>query len=242
KLNDDRPLSWWAVRRVSEYSGRVNLWLAGSFGCLFAIYTVAGDHWPSWLGRQVFVIFEQKMGGVPGLATALVVLSAVPAAFQYGLWDSNTQDRCRRLELLLMTELGPDDYWSAAAAAAWKRGWGYFFVALILWLAAALAGKIDWPQALAGVAAGVVLWGLYFALGFWAFSRGIQANKLGLLLTVGLPLAAYCLVKLGWPGLSGLLPPGSVYYAATVAPPWTWSIGASAGAIFMLVMARWAMR
>ena len=82
------------------------------------------------------------MGGVPGLATALVVLAAVPAAFQYGLWDSNTQDRCRRLELLLMTELGARDYWSAAAAAAWKRGRGYFFVALVLWLAGAIAGKI----------------------------------------------------------------------------------------------------
>ena len=26
-----RPLSWWAVRRVMEYSGRVNVWLAGGF-------------------------------------------------------------------------------------------------------------------------------------------------------------------------------------------------------------------
>jgi hypothetical protein len=103
----DWPLSWWAVRRVTEYSGRVNLWLAGSFGLLFAFYIVAdcplvqeiagGSLWPNWLGRKVFEIFEEKMGGVPGLATALVVLAAVPAAFQYGLWDSNTQDRCRRL-------------------------------------------------------------------------------------------------------------------------------------------------
>ena len=36
----DRPLSWWAVRRVMEYSGRVNLWLAGGFGILYAAYTI----------------------------------------------------------------------------------------------------------------------------------------------------------------------------------------------------------
>src|SRR5262249_26926283 len=28
----DHPLSWWAIKRVSEYSGRINLWLAGGFG------------------------------------------------------------------------------------------------------------------------------------------------------------------------------------------------------------------
>ena len=53
---------------------------------------------------------------------------------------------------------------------------------------------------------------------------------------------AYGLAKLGWPGLSGLLPPGSVYYAATTAAPWTWSLGAASGAVLMLATARWAMR
>jgi hypothetical protein len=241
KLVGDRPLSWWAVRRVTEYSGRVNLWLAGSFGCLFAIYTVAGDYWPSWMGRQVFVIFEQKMGGVPGLATALVVLAAVPAAFQYGLWDSNTQDRCRRLELLLMTDLGPKDYWSAAAAAAWRRGRGYFFVALILWLAGALAGKIDLGQALTALAAGVILWGLYFALGFRAFSRGIQANRLGLLLTVGLPLLTFVLYKSKWLFLAELIPPGSVYGPVAGSPPIYWLAGPLIGGAVMLMLTRFAL-
>jgi hypothetical protein len=237
----DQPLSWWAVRRVTQYSGRVNLWLAGGFGLIYSLYTIMGPLWPNWLGRSVFQVFDQA-GGVPLWATALTVLAAVPAAYQYGLWDSSAQDRCRRLELLLLTSLGGVDYWRAAVLAAWRRGRGYLAIAVLLWAAAAISGSISPLRALAGVAAGVVLWGLYFALGFWAFSRGIQANKLGLLLTVGLPLAAYCLVKLGWPGLSGLLPPGSVYYAATVAPPWTWIIGAATGAIIMLVTARWAMR
>ena len=39
----ERPLAWWAVKRVSEYSGRVNLWLAGGFALLYAAYTVAGE-------------------------------------------------------------------------------------------------------------------------------------------------------------------------------------------------------
>src|SRR5205823_11813814 len=116
----ERPLSWWAVRRVTEYSGRINLWLAAGFGVVYALFTVAGPHWPAWLGRKAFEVFDD-MGGIPGLSTALVVLSAVPAAFQYGLWDSNAQNRCRRLELLLLTHLDGSDYWHAAPAAAWWR-------------------------------------------------------------------------------------------------------------------------
>src|SRR5262249_14731491 len=143
-----------------------------------------------WMGRSVFDFFD-RAGGIPGLAAALVVLAAVPAAFQYGLWDSNAHERCRRLELLLLTRLDARDYWKAAGAAAWRRGGGYFAVAVLLWLAGAVAGKIGPAQAGAALAAGVVLWGLYFTLGFRAFSRGLQANGLGLLLTVGLPLAAY---------------------------------------------------
>jgi hypothetical protein len=87
-----RPLSWWAVKRVSEYSGRINLWLAGGFGLMYAAYLVAGDSWPSWVGRKVFEMCD-GVGGVAGLTTGLVVLAAVPAAFQYGLWDSNANDR-----------------------------------------------------------------------------------------------------------------------------------------------------
>ncbi len=210
----NKPLSWWAVKRVSEYSGRINLWLAGGFGALYALYLVAGDAWPSWVGRRVFELCDGA-GGVAGLGAGLVVLAAVPAAFQYGLWDSNVQDRCRRLELLLLTSLGPRDYWDAAASAAWHRGRGYFAVAFLLWAAAAVAGRLTAAQAVTSAAAGVLLWGLYFALGFRAFARGARANGLGLLLTVGLPLAAYALARAGVPALGDLLPPGSVYRAAS---------------------------
>jgi hypothetical protein len=236
----ERPLRWWAVKRVTEYSGKVNLYLAGGFALLYGVYLLAGDFWPPWLGRQVFHIVDGA-GGVAALASALIVLAAVPAAFQYGLWDSNAQDRCRRLELLLMTDLGARDYWEAAAAAAWRRGRGYFAVALWLCVAAVGAGRLHVAQGLTLAAAGVVLWGLYFALGFRAFTRGNQANGLGLLLTVGLPLLAFGLFRLGWPVLAALVPPGSVVQPTTAQPTWTWLPGPLLGGLLMLTLARRAL-
>jgi hypothetical protein len=233
----DRPLTWWAVRRVLEYSGRVNLWLAGGFGLLYAVYTLAGPHWPPWLGRRVFEIFDQ-VGGIAALATALVVLAAVPAAFQYGLWDSHVQDRCRRLELLLLTRLEERDYWEAAAAAAWRRGRGYFAVAVLLWTAGVLAGRLGIWQGVAALAAGVVLWGVYFALGFRAFARGLQANGLGLLLTVGLPMLAGGLYGLGQPVLAALLPPGNVYTSSAGPLSPGWLLGPVLGGVTALAVAR----
>jgi hypothetical protein len=232
----ERPLRWWAVKRVSEYSGRINLWLAGGFGLLYALYMVAGDRWPPWLGRRVFEMCD-GVGGAAGLATALVLLAAVPAAFQYGLWDSNDQDRCRRLELLLLSELGPPDYWDAAAAAAWRRGRGYFAVALLVWSASLIAGRVPATQVALAAAAGVLLSALYFALGFRAFARGRQANGLGMLLTVGLPLLAFGLARLGWPLAAGWLPPGMVYGAGP-AGSWAWLVGPVAVATTTLAVAR----
>lgn len=219
----ERPLTWWAVKRVSEYSGRINLWLAGGFGLLYALYAVAGPHWPAWMGKSIFDLCDRYLG-VAGLATALVVLAAVPAAFQYGLWDASVQDRCRRLELLLLTQLQADDYWHAAASAAWNRGRGYFAIAVVLWLAAALAGQIEWGRALIGIASGLLLWSLYFAVGFRSFARGAHANGLGMFLAVGLPLATIGLFRLGLPLPAALLPPGAVY-GATVLPGVAWIVG-----------------
>jgi hypothetical protein len=237
---DDRPLAWWAVRRVSQYSGRINLWLAGGFGVLYALYTVAGPHWPDWLGKGVFVLCDRS-GGIPAVATGLVLLASVPAAFQYGLWDSSAQDRCRRLELLLLTRLRAEDYWDAAAAAAWRRGWGYFAVAAILWGAALVAGKVSPTQAAAALAAGVLLWCLYFALGFRAFSRGMQANGLGLVLTLLLPLLTGLAERCQLVGLTPVLPPGSVYAAAVRMPGPLWCAGPVVMAALALVVGRIAL-
>jgi hypothetical protein len=236
----DRPLAWWAVRRVSRYSGRINLWLAGAFGALYAAYVVAGEHWPAWMGRAVFQMCDAA-GGVAGLTTGLVVLAAVPAAFQYGLWDASAPDRCRRLELLLLTQLEPADYWQAAAAAAWRRGRGYLAVALVLWVAAVAGGRAGPAEALAGAATAVLLWACYFALGFRAFARGTQANGLGLLLSVGLPLAAWALTRGGWPALAALLPPGMVH-AAQGLSTWRGLVGPALAAGLTLVLARRALR
>jgi hypothetical protein len=172
------------------------------------------------------------------VAAGLVVLGAVPAAYQYGLWDSNAQDRCKRLELLLLTRLGAADYWEAAAAAAWRRGRGYLLVALLLWAAALCAGRLDAAQFLAALSAGVVLWGLYFALGFRAFASGVQANALGLLLTVGLPVLALVLYRGGVPALAALVPPGSVYQPGASLAAATWLPGPALGAALTLALAR----
>jgi hypothetical protein len=237
----NRPLAWWAVRRVLEYSGRVNIWLAGGFGLIYAAYTVAGDHWPPYLGRLIFRIVESA-GGLPMVATGLTLLAAVPAAFQYGLWDSSTQDRCRRLELLLMTHLGGHDYYDAAAAAAWRRGRAYFFIACLLWLAAVIAGQASIGAALAAVVAAVLLWGCYFAFGFRAFARGAQANGLGTFLTLGLPFAAFLLARAGLPSVAALTPPGAVYWSLADGSPLNWICGALFMGIVALVLGKQAMR
>jgi hypothetical protein len=220
-----------------EYSGRSNLYLAGGFGVLYAAYVVAGDRWPSWMGQLVFQLVDGA-GGIPAVATGLAILAAVPAAFQYGLWDASAQDRLRRLELLLLTDLKGRDYMDAAMSAAWRRGRGYFAVATILWLAAACGGRATWPQVLASAAAGVLLWGMSFALGFRAFARGRQANGQGSLLTLGLPLLAFGLARAGWPALSALTPPGSVFFALAGTPSWGWL----PGPLMMGTVALWVMR
>jgi hypothetical protein len=234
------PLTWWAVKRVSRYSGRINVYLAGGFGLLYAAYSLAGEHWPIWLGHAVFEIFD-RVGGLPMLATALMLLATVPAAFQYGLWDSNAQDRSRRLELLLMTDLDGHSYWQAATAAAWHRSRAYFLFAVILWLAAAGSGRITWTQAFAGISAGVILWGFYFTLGFRAFTRGTQATQLGLVLTMLLPLATCLLAYSDWSRLAILLPPGSVYFGSTESPNFWWMIGPLTMGVMTLLTARSAL-
>jgi hypothetical protein len=215
----DRPLSWWAVKRVGRYAGRINLYLAAGFTLAYSAYLLAGPHWPVWMGRQVFRIFED-MGGIALLTTALVMLAAVPAAFQYGVWDHDSHDRSRRLELLLLTELDARSYWEAAFAAAWNRGRGYFALAGVLWLVGWITGQATFAQTLSAISAGVVLWGLYFAVGFWAFSRGIQANQLGVSMTLLVPLATFVMCRLGFVDLAALLPPGSLFFANRGGPGW----------------------
>lgn len=220
----DRPLSWWAVRRVMEYSGRVNVYLAGGFALVYAAYMVAGDAWPTWLGKLVFQLVEQ-WGGAAAISTGLCVLATVPAVFQYGLWDSTTQNRCKRLELLLLTELNGNDYWHASLSAAWKRGWAYFTIAAALWVAMAISGRTDWWGVLAAAVGSAAVWTFGFAFGFRSFSTGGQTNGLATLFTLGLPMALFGVVKFGLGEFAGLIPAGLTYAPLALGVNWSWWVG-----------------
>lgn len=235
----DRPLSWWAVRRVMEYSGRVNLWLAGGFSILYAAYIVAGDQWPAWMGRLVFQIFE-TWGGAPMIATALAVMAAVPAVFQFGLWDPTVQDRCRRLELLLLTELGGEDYWHASLSAAWRRGRGYLVASIILWLALGISGRNSWPEVIAVGVGGVMLWMLSFAVGFRSFATGAQGSGLASMMTLGFPLILFGLLRLGLDPLANLLPVGLCYMPVRPGAGLTlsWFVGVGLTAALTIALTR----
>jgi hypothetical protein len=108
-----------------------------------------------------------------------------------------------------------------------------------LWASLAVAGRVDPVQLLAALASGVVLWGLYFALGFRAFARGMQANSLGLVLTVGLPLITCVLFRSDLGFLAALVPPGSVYYPITSTADARWLPGPLVAGAFTLLLGRW---
>jgi hypothetical protein len=238
-----RPLAWWAARRVMEYSGRANIYVAGGFSSIYALYILFENQWPPYLGTSVFVIIEVAMGGLPGIATGLVLLAAVPAAFQYGLWDSSLQERARRMELLLLSELDAMDYLLAAWAAAWRRGRGYVFAVLFLWLAGVISGRLDAEMLVCTLTASGVLWLCYFTMGFWAFARGVQANTLGSLLTLGLPAVA-ATIALGMRHPEGMVvvPPGFVYAAMTRGFSWAWLAAVVSYGIAGLLLLRWTLR
>ena len=210
----DEPLSWWAVRRVGEYAGRVNLYLAGGTAVLYAAYLLLGEYWPSWLGQRIFWVFEQN-GGVAMMTTILVILAAVPAAYQYGLWDSSKTDRCRRLETLLTTDLGGVDFERASWSASWSRGRGYFYSALLLWFAAGVSGRMDWMQVLTAMGAGWLLLILYFVIGFRQLAVTGGGTTVGFVLCVLIPLAVWGLFRMGAEQVAWLLPPGLIYLAGS---------------------------
>jgi hypothetical protein len=223
-LIGNRPLSWWAVRRVMEYSGRVNVWLAGGFCVLYAAFLIAGNQWPPWMGRLVFLIFE-NWGGAPVVATAMCVLAAVPAVFQYGLWDSTVSNRCQRLELLLLSDLDGRDYWRASLAAAWRRGQDYLIIAALLWVALTVSGRVTWYEALAAALGGLALWAFSFAVGFRAFSTGNQAGGVATLLTFGLPLLLFALLRANLDTLAAFIPTAACYLPLKSGLTASWAAG-----------------
>lgn len=231
----DRPLSWWAVRRVMEYSGRVNLYLAGGFAAVYAAYIVAGDAWPAWMGRLVFQLFE-NWGGAPALASGLAVMATIPAVFQYGLWDSSAQDRVRRLELLLLSDLDAPDYWHASITASWKRGRGYLIAAALLWLALGVSGRVPWAGVCGAMAGAAVLWSFSFAVGFKLFASGSQTSALASLMVLGVPGLLVAAFQFGVPTLGALTPPGLTFLPLKTGPSaiWCGSMAAFGGSTIVL--------
>lgn len=237
----DRPLSWWAVRRVMEYSGRVNLWLAGGVAVLYAARILAGDRWPPQLGNLVFVIFEQ-WGGPAGMAAVLCVLATVPASFQYGLWDATASDRCKRLELLLLSDLDGRDFAHAAAAAAWRRGRGYLLSAVVLWLAMGLAEWSRWCDVVAVMLGSVLLWAFLFAVGFRSFAKGRQTNGLATIMTIGMPVLLVVAYRTGFESWAGFIPTGWTYVPLRSGLTPSWACGMAVGAIATAVLLHHGIR
>lgn len=233
----ERPLSWWAVRRVMEYSGRVNLWLAVGFAAVYSAFIVAGDAWPPWMGKLVFSLFD-GWGGPAMVATSLAVLAAVPAVYQFGLWDATVAARCQRLELLLLTELSSNDYAHASFSAAWKRGRGYLVGVILLALAMAIAGRVQWWDAVACLLGAAALWLLAFAVGFRGFASGNQTNGIASLVTLGLPLALVGLWRVGQIELASLLPTSAAFVPLKTGITPAWALGFLGTTLFALGLLR----
>jgi len=155
----------------------------------------------------------------------MCVLAAVPAAFQYGLWDSTILNRCKRLELLLLSELSGYDYWRASLAAAWRRGYDYLIFAGMLWVSLAVSGRVAWVDAVAAAFGGLLLWAFSFAVGFRAFSTGRQSSGLASLLTLGLPLLLVALVRAGWEPFAAFIPTAGCYLPLSTGVTESWAAG-----------------
>lgn len=208
----DRPLTWWAVRRVNQYPGQINLWLSLGTSLAYSLHLLLADSWPNWLDTKVFEIFE-RLGGISGFTVVLVLLTAVPAAYQYGLWDSSIPERCRRLEVFLLTKLSATDYLAASWWSSWNRGRGYLLTALLLWIAGWSAGRFTFVQASFALASSLALLLFYFAIGFRLFARNTESTSVGFLMTVVLPLMVWGMGSTKWAEFARFTPPGLVFYS-----------------------------
>jgi hypothetical protein len=209
----ERPLSWWTARRVSRIKGNINLYLAWATIGLYSSWLVLADRWPPWLATHLLWTIE-SFGGGALLAVAAVQLAVVPTAFLNGLWDSNEQQRARRLELLLVTPLAAQQYLAASVTAAWCRGRRYVLAALVLWAAALYSGRITATMTLSLCAVALVYFLLSFSVMFRFFARTDSDHDVtlrGLFWSVGLPLLTVALYQAGaWVALA-VSPLGAVY-------------------------------
>ena len=245
-----RPLAWWTARRVSRFKGRVNLYLMWATAGLYGARLLCGESWPGWLATAQLDLLE-RMGGAALLAAASVQLAVVGAAFLSGLWDSTASQRMRRLELLLVAPLEGRDFFVASAVAAWVRARGYFVGMLVVVLAAALAGHITWPAAAMAVALAAAYFFVSLAVAFRNFARLPDDRTVGLwglAWSVGWPLVALALFRVGLARTATLTPLGAVYLATLPADArgaltgWTpavfWTFATAAMVCWLMIAGR----
>lgn len=236
----ENPLAWWTHRRVSQFRGQINIYLGWGCVLLYSLWvaiSVSQGAVVQWMIMAVFYFFGgSAMIGAFGLQFGLV-----STAFLNGLWDSNTQQRVSRLELLLVSPLTAREFLGGSIAAAWTRGKHYFAMAVVAWgVPAALTvivplfRPVSRSKALATLAP-TSIWAFLFAMFvaavyvFFVFSIAFrnfarlkgdnQVARLGLLLSLGIPLltSALFFLNLGW--LGALVPLGAVFLL-TSDPAW----------------------
>ncbi|MDA7980174.1 MAG: hypothetical protein MPJ50_15520 [Pirellulales bacterium] len=234
------PLSWWTARRVSRFKGNVNLYLACVTVGLYSCWLLMRDQWPSWLAVGQLRLIESA-GGEAMLAAACLQMALVPTAFLAGLWDSNMQERCGRLELLLTTPLGGKQFLTASLKAAWIRGRGYILCLLVMWAATAASGKISWSSCIVLCCLSLAYAALCFATAFAHFARASTDKAItsrGFVWAVIAPLVTVGLFLAGAPRLAALTPLGTIYIAAT--PRHTWSVSFHLGteSLSLIVLAQ----
>jgi len=207
------PLAWWTWRRVSQFRGHINLYLTWTTLVLYAAWMLLEDRWPPWLAMSQLQMIH-RLGGEAMLSVAALQLAVVPMAFLNGLWDSNSQQRVQRLELLLITPLGGRQFLQASAVAAWTRGKGYALGAIVIWSASVIAGRIHWFEAAAILLLGSCYLLLCFAVAFRNFARVESDQSVtvrGLVWSIGMPLLTFALFQMGSHTLAAATPLGSIF-------------------------------
>lgn len=210
------PLSWWTRRRVSQFRGNVNLYLTWTTLGLYSCWMMLEAHWPSWLAINQLLLIR-TLGGEALLLVAALQLAVVPMAFLNGLWDSNSQQRVRRLELLLITPLAGREFLWASAMAAWTRGKGYLLGALGILMASLIAGRITGLEAIGILGLGASYLLLCFAVAFRNFARVESDQSVtvrGMVWSIGMPLLTFALFRVGNDMLAAATPLGAVFIMA----------------------------
>lgn len=234
------PLSWWTHRRVSQFRGRTNIYLGWGTVILFSIWFVASiqQGTPMKWGSHLILVF-MYFGGAAMIGTFALQFALVSAAFLNGLWDSNSQQRVGRLELLLVSPLTVWEFLGGSIAAVWTRGKHYLAMAVVVWAVAAAVGWISWAAYFFALLVAAVYVFFVFAIAFRNFARlkgDHQVATYGLMISVGIPLVTCALfvAKLGV--LGALTPLGAIFLLTSKASGAAARTGLDWGWMWLLIL------